>query len=72
MDSSVLCAAPHLLFRDLQVAVTGNKANQKTYFRHTQGRPGGWKVETFNELQKARASALPLIGISFEYCYFMC
>mmetsp|Transcript_31600 Transcript_31600/g.56551 ORF Transcript_31600/g.56551 Transcript_31600/m.56551 type:complete len:221 (-) Transcript_31600:94-756(-) len=35
-----------------KVAVTGNKANQKTYFRHTQGRPGGWKVETFNELQK--------------------
>jgi len=33
-----------------KVVVTGNKANQKLYRRHS-GRPGGMKVETFNQLQ---------------------
>jgi large subunit ribosomal protein L13 len=33
-----------------KVTVTGNKANQKLYRRHS-GRPGGMKVETFNQLQ---------------------
>ncbi|WP_204139349.1 50S ribosomal protein L13 [Halomicronema sp. CCY15110] len=33
-----------------KVAVTGNKASQKLYRRHS-GRPGGMKVETFNQLQ---------------------
>ncbi|GBF87502.1 50S ribosomal protein, chloroplastic [Raphidocelis subcapitata] len=35
-----------------KVAVTGNKANAKTYFRHVNGRPGSYTVETFNELQR--------------------
>eukprot|EP00775_Hariotina_reticulata_P005250 gene5250-5485_t len=35
-----------------KVRVTGNKPTQKTYFRHVNGRPGSWKIETFNELQK--------------------
>eukprot|EP00878_Enallax_costatus_P001070 GHUV01001207.1.p1 GENE.GHUV01001207.1~~GHUV01001207.1.p1 ORF type:complete len:219 (+),score=82.90 GHUV01001207.1:221-877(+) len=35
-----------------KVTVTGNKANAKTYFRHVNGRPGSWKIETFNELQR--------------------
>lgn len=33
-----------------KVVVTGNKANQKLYRRHS-GRPGGMKMETFNQLQ---------------------
>ena len=33
-----------------KIVVTGNKANQKLYRRHS-GRPGGMKVETFNQLQ---------------------
>ncbi|CAG9465870.1 unnamed protein product [Pedinophyceae sp. YPF-701] len=41
-----------------KVQVTGNKYNDKTYFRHTQnkrsgaGRPGGWKLEAFKDLQE--------------------
>jgi len=34
-----------------KVAVTGNKATQKLYRRHS-GRPGGMKVETFDKLQQ--------------------
>lgn len=34
-----------------KVAVTGNKSSQKLYRRHS-GRPGGMKVETFEQLQK--------------------
>jgi len=34
-----------------KIQVTGNKANQKLYRRHS-GRPGGMKVETFNSLQE--------------------
>ena len=33
-----------------KIQVSGNKANQKLYRRHS-GRPGGMKVETFNALQ---------------------
>nr|YP_009370231.1 50S ribosomal protein L13 [Bulboplastis apyrenoidosa]ARO90720.1 50S ribosomal protein L13 [Bulboplastis apyrenoidosa] len=32
------------------VAVTGNKENQKTYFRHS-GKPGGATIETFKQVQ---------------------
>lgn len=35
-----------------QVTVTGNKPDAKLYFRHVNGRPGSWKTETFNELQR--------------------
>lgn len=35
-----------------QVAVTGKKATQKTYFRHVTGRPGSYMVETFTQLQQ--------------------
>ena len=34
-----------------KVAVTGRKREQKLYRRHS-GRPGGMKVETFEQLQK--------------------
>jgi large subunit ribosomal protein L13 len=34
------------------VAVTGRKAEQKMYVRHTTGRPGGHVVESFQALQK--------------------
>lgn len=37
-----------------KVVVSGNKAADKTYFRHVNGRPGSWRIETFNELQKVR------------------
>jgi large subunit ribosomal protein L13 len=33
-----------------QIKITGNKATQKTYMRHS-GRPGGKTTETFEELQ---------------------
>ncbi|MBV5260916.1 50S ribosomal protein L13 [Synechococcus moorigangaii CMS01] len=33
-----------------KIVVTGRKAEQKLYRRHS-GRPGGMKVETFNQLQ---------------------
>ena len=32
-----------------KVAVTGNKANDKLYYRHS-GRPGGLKTATFREV----------------------
>lgn len=35
-----------------QVTVTGTKADDKLYFRHVNGRPGSWKSETFNQLQR--------------------
>lgn len=34
-----------------KVAVSGKKRSQKLYRRHS-GRPGGMKVETFDQLQK--------------------
>jgi large subunit ribosomal protein L13 len=34
-----------------KVTVTGNKASQKLYRRHTTGRPGSMKVETFTQMQ---------------------
>jgi large subunit ribosomal protein L13 len=34
-----------------KVAVSGQKRSQKLYRRHS-GRPGGMKVETFDQLQK--------------------
>merc|ERR1719498_2239554 len=34
-----------------QVIVTGKKASQKLYRRHS-GRPGGMKIESFEELQE--------------------
>jgi len=34
-----------------KVTISGNKANDKLYRRHS-GRPGGMKVETFNQLQR--------------------
>lgn len=34
-----------------KIVVSGNKGNDKLYRRHS-GRPGGMKVETFNQLQK--------------------
>ena len=48
---------PHLdtgdfvvVFNADKIRVSGNKANQKLYRRHS-GRPGGMKVETFQALQ---------------------
>lgn len=34
-----------------KVAVSGQKRSQKLYRRHS-GRPGGMKIETFDQLQK--------------------
>ena len=36
------------------MTVTGTKANDKTYFRHVNGRPGSYHIETFNQLQRVR------------------
>lgn len=35
-----------------KVRVTGNKFNDKTYFRHVNGRPGSYTMEKFKDLQK--------------------
>lgn len=35
-----------------KVEVTGNKFNDKTYFRHVNGRPGSGTIETFRQLQQ--------------------
>lgn len=35
-----------------KVRVSGKKFFQKKYFRHTTGRPGHYKIETFKDLQK--------------------
>ncbi len=32
--------------------MTGNKAQDKTYFRHVNGRPGSYHIESFNQLQQ--------------------
>ena len=37
-----------------KVIVTGSKASQKLYKRHTTGRPGSMKEETFGQLQAVR------------------
>ena len=41
-----------------KVVVTGSKASQKLYKRHTTGRPGSMKEETFAQLQAVRASCV--------------
>jgi len=33
------------------VAVSGKKAEQKTYFRHVNGRPGSYRIESYRTLQ---------------------
>lgn len=40
-----------------QVTVTGSKPDDKLYFRHVNGRPGSWKSETFNQLQRVSNTA---------------
>ena len=43
-----------------KIIVTGNKAKDKLYRRHS-GRPGGMKIESFEELQ-ARIRAMHDVG----------
>lgn len=43
--------------------VTGNKFNQKLYRRHTTGRPGSMKIETFKDLQAVHNS------MNKPYCF---
>jgi hypothetical protein len=35
-----------------KVSVTGRKETDKTYFRHTIGRPGAWRVEALRDLRQ--------------------
>lgn len=35
-----------------KVTVTGSKTSDKTYFRHVNGRPGSYTIETFQQLQQ--------------------
>ena len=41
-----------------KVAVTGKKADQKMYYRHS-GRPGGMKTENFKHLQRVTPDECP-------------
>ena len=40
-----------IVYNAEKVTVSGNKRTQKLYRRHTTGRPGSMKVETFDQLQ---------------------
>lgn len=40
-----------------KIVVTGNKAKQKLYYRHS-GRPGGLKIRTFSELKETKPEYL--------------
>ncbi len=55
-----------------KVKVTGNKEQQKMYYRHT-GRPGSLKEENFRKLQAVRFLPLnsdPLEPLSRRTMYF--
>lgn len=63
-----------------KVAVSGKKRSQKLYHRHS-GRPGGMKVETFDQLQKriperiiehAVRGMLPKGRVRFDQCIYAC
>jgi large subunit ribosomal protein L13 len=45
------CGDYVIVINSKDIKVTGKKANQKVYRRHS-GRPGGLKIETFNDLQE--------------------
>lgn len=46
-----------------KVTVTGAKYDNKTYFNHTNGRPGSYRMEAFKDLQqvcsKLKLSQMP-------------
>jgi ribosomal protein L13 len=44
----------------VQVTVTGTKFDDKTYFKHVNGRPGSYRVETFKDLQRVREAPTEL------------
>lgn len=46
-----------------KVKVTGNKAQQKTYFQHLNGRPGSYRIENFQTLQQVRAAAAARVAL---------
>ena len=48
-----------------KVVVTGNKEQQKMYYRHT-GRPGSLKQENFKKLQAVRDCSRPLLAPKSE------
>lgn len=45
-----------------KVVVSGNKAADKTYFNHVNGRPGSYRMETFQQLQAVRGAWLGYFG----------
>ena len=45
-----LCAV--VIVNAEKVAVTGRKETDKFYFRHTNGRPGGGKMEALRDLRQ--------------------
>lgn len=48
-----------------KVTVTGNKDQQKMYYRHT-GRPGSLKEENFKKLQAVRVFSQALVYASLS------
>ena len=43
-----------------KILVTGNKAKQKLYYRHS-GRPGGLKIRTFSELKETNEARTAIL-----------
>jgi hypothetical protein len=60
VQRSALLCGPRCICFSIQVTVTGNKASDKTYFRHVNGRPGSWSIETFNQLQQVGGWRVPV------------
>ena len=52
-DPSVINKAKVIVINAAQIRVTGNKFDQKRYYRHS-GYPGGLKVTPFSELMKKK------------------
>lgn len=46
-----------------KVTVTGRKSSDKLYRRHTNGRPGTMKEETFEQLQKVHTHQFVSLGL---------
>ena len=48
-----------------KVKVTGAKFDNKTYFNHTNGRPGSYRIEAFKDLQRV---SLGMSGVCVCVC----
>ena len=52
-----------------KVTVSGNKYRDKIYYRHTVGRPGSLKRESFKTLQNVPSSMICTLSHQLTYPY---